>query len=200
MIRMGLRLLEQPEAITETVEEHARSLIARDAIGPVEDGLKAALGGLAEERRRTLEQHRKGWLTDAELTEAMEDVAARKSHIEAQLEALHTKVDPAALVEPLAQIELLAGELETVEPGTMTPENLAWPEVMAALRDEVEGLAPLDPGEFRRLSEWARRWAGDIATRLHLVMVVQRDGSITATTSDPRGKGQDKPRPSTGPG
>lgn len=197
LIREGLKLIEHPDHIAELVEEHARSLIAKEAIGPVEDNLRAALDGLDGERRRALEQHRKGWMTDTELQETMEEIAAQREGIQAQLEALHTKLDPAALVEPLAKIELLAGELETVEPGTITPEDPRWTQVLAALKDEVEGLAPLDPEEPRRLSEWARRWAGDIADRLHLVVVVQPDGSITATSSDPREKHRDVPRSST---
>lgn len=139
-------------------------------------------------------------MTDTELQETMEEIAARREGIEAQLEALHTKLDPAALVEPLARIELLAGELETVEPGTITPEDPRWPQVLAALKDEIDGLAPLDPEEPRRLSEWARRWAGDIATRLHLVVVVKPDGSITATSSDPREVHRNVPRSSTARG
>lgn len=192
ILALGLRMIDSPEVIQEMADDATRTRLALESTQDSREEIEARLVALDKERGSTLEQNRKGWLSDAETTSVMEDLARRKADLEAELAALGRKVSVEDIADLISRIsvnpesvpEWWSEEYEAPRAGTLTPSDPEWSAVMVGLRDEVRGESPDMPAH--ELSEWARTWCRHLAEALDLVVVVEPDGTIQATTTDPR--------------
>lgn len=206
VLELGLRMVDDPEAIQEMADEATRTRLALESTQDSREELERRLEALDKERQETLEQNRKGWLSEVETVEVMEDIARRRDDLEAELAAIGRKVSVEDIADLVSRITVSPEsapdwwEAYFAPPraGTVTPADPEWKSLVGGLRDEVSGAAPdQDPTE---LSEWARTWARHLVETLSLTVVVEPDGTIQATTTDPREVGQGKKVLSTDPG
>ena len=193
ILELGLQMIDQPELIQELADDAVRARLALDANAPTREAIERQLAKIDQERKTALEQNRKRFLSDKELTEVMADITERRLAHEHELALL----DAPLAVEDLRTeaMQFLVGpdsvpgwwseHNEPPAPGVIAPGDPGWDAVVAGLRDEVRGEAPdQDPDE---LSDWARSFVEHLAVTLDLVLVIEDDYTqAKASLTDPR--------------
>jgi len=203
MLDLGLRMLDSPEVIQEMADDATRTRLALESTQDTREELEKRLAALEGERRETLEQNRKGWLTGDETEKVLDDIGKRRADLEAELAEVGKKVSVEDIADLIRRITVNPDNVpgwfdyEPPKAGTIAPGDPEWGPIMVGLRDEVRGEHPDVPAS--ELSEWALSWCRHLAESLDLVVVVHPDGTIQATTTDPR-EGRTRTRLSTARG
>ena len=190
ILKLGLALMEEPDRIAEMADDATRTKLAVLENRDTRADIERRIAGLDAERKRTLEQNRKGWITDDETENVLTDIAAKRADLEADLARITSTLDVDSLAERLMQVRVDENppdwwaDYDPPVPGVVTPTDPEWPALVAGLTDEANGVAPDFDGD---LSDWAKDWVAHIVTTLDLTLVIEDNYlDARATMVDPR--------------
>lgn len=192
ILKLGLQLMEEPDRIADMADEATRTKLAVLENRDTRADIERRIAGLDAERKRTLEQNRKGWIDEDETEGILTEIAAKRADLEANLARITSTLDVDSLVERLMRVDVggeapdwwTMGGYEPPEPGNITPTDPEWSALVAGLTDEAKGVAPDFDGD---LSDWAKDWVAHIVTTLDLTLVIEDNYLVArATMVDPR--------------